>query len=430
MKTITLSPGVRLHAFLEDRFKSEYLCANFLSPPPADSPANGILLSSMLACGSARYPSSTLLNRALEEAYDTAFSCRSFRIGETRVQPFAVSWLSGRFIPDGFDTEKEALSFLTDGIFHPNVQNGAFDKEELQKQIFNRIDDLHAEKNNKQRYAIKQCLRLMCKDEPFARGGTCTEQEFKSVSAEGLYTYYQQLLQNAPIELYYFGKKDAEALAGELDPLFAPLYTEKRALRRDTVSPLKPQVLRRVEESTAFQSTLCLGFKTPIVLDDPLYPALTVMKEMLSDSPVSLLFTNVREKESLCYYCSASGEPGKGLLLISAGIDRKNAAYAEELILAQLEKMKKGDFEEELFLLAKQALIQSYKELSDSPAYIEGWYLRRSLMGLRDSPEQTAQRIKTVTKEQVILAANSLSLDTVYLLQGVKGGEHRGISKD
>ncbi|MBQ7846672.1 MAG: insulinase family protein, partial [Clostridia bacterium] len=103
---------------------------------------------------------------------------------------------------------------------------------------------------------------------------------------------------------------------------------------------------------------------------------------------------------------------------------------AEELILAQLEKMKKGDFEEELFLLAKQALIQSYKELSDSPAYIEGWYLRRSLMGLRDSPEQTAQRIKTVTKEQVILAANSLSLDTVYLLQGVKGGEHRGTSKD
>ena len=152
-------------------------------------------------------------------------------------------------------------------------------------------------------------------------------------------------------------------------------------------------------------------------------PAQVVMKEILSNSPVSLLFTNVREKESICYYCSALSETGKGLFLISAGIDKKNTEKAENAILAQVESMKTGDFSYDLIALAKKALISAYKDLYDSPAHLEAWYLRRALAGRWDSPLDMARQVEEVSKEQIVACAKALTLDTVFLLEGQKGGE-------
>ena len=147
------------------------------------------------------------------------------------------------------------------------------------------------------------------------------------------------------------------------------------------------------------------------------------MKEILSDSPVSMLFTNVREKESICYYCSAISETGKGLFLISAGIDRKNADRAEDAIAAQIEALKKGEFSDDLIALAKKALVSAYKDLYDSPAHLEAWYLRRNLAGRWDSPLDMAKQVEMVSKEQIVACAEALRLDTVFLLDGQKGGE-------
>ena len=88
-----------------------------------------VLLPSVMAQSNARYPDNMLFNKALEESYNTSFACRLFRIGDTRVQPFAVSWLSDRFVPDGFGTEDFALGFLKDTLLFPRLEEGAFPAE-------------------------------------------------------------------------------------------------------------------------------------------------------------------------------------------------------------------------------------------------------------------------------------------------------------
>ena len=424
METILLRDGVRLHAFTEERFKSEYLSANLICPPDLSKTGPSVLLPSLLGQSNGVYPNSAAFNRALEQAYNTSFSYRMFRIGESRIQPFAVSWLANRFVPDDFSTEDFALRFLKDTMLFPHLRNGLFPEDELKKQIRNRIDDLSAEKNNKQRYALKQCVRSLCKGEPFATPLGGTAEELQQVTPESLYTYYRSILQKAPVEFYYFGRTAPELLAKRLEEMFSPLFSSKQPLIRESVSRPKDEVLKVNEEAIATQSTLCLGFKTPITLDHPLHPAQVMMKEILADSPVSLLFTNVREKESLCYYCSALSESGKGLFVISCGIDRKNRKRAEDAILSQVEAMRKGLFSEDLLALAKKALINSYKDLYDSPAYLEAWYLRRNLSGMWDSPADMAKRIEGVTRDEIVACAESLVLDTVYFLEGQKGGEN------
>jgi predicted Zn-dependent peptidase len=427
METVVLADGIRLHHFHEERFKSEYLSANLICPPLVTHSAHSVLLSSLMGQSNARYPKTAEFSKALETAYNTSFSSKMFRIGETRIHPFAVSWLSERFVRDGFQTTDFALDFLASTLFEPHLKEGLFPEKELQKQIKNRIDDLAAEKNNKQRYALKQCVRELCKGEPFATPLGSTVKDLQEVTPASLHGYYTALLEKAPVEFYYFGRTPAKELAKRISLLFAPLFTKKDGLQRESVSLPKSTPVRLTEEAPVSQSTLCLGFKTPVTLAHPLHPAQVVLKEMLSDSPISLLFTNVREKESLCYYCSALSESGKGLFVISGGVDKSNVKRAEEAIFKQIETMQKGDFSEDLLFLAKKSLISSYKDLYDSPAYLEAWYLRRNLFGMWDSPADMAKKIEKVTREEIVSCANLLTLDTVYLLEGQKGGEASGM---
>lgn len=46
----------------------------------------------------------------------------------------------------------------------------------------------------------------------------------------------------------------------------------------------------------------------------------------------SKLFMNVREKMSLCYYCSSSPDSYKGLLFVQSGIEVENRKVAETAI--------------------------------------------------------------------------------------------------
>lgn len=424
METILLANDIRLHYFEEKRFKSEYFSANLICPPSIAAPAHSVLLSSMMGQSNSDFKDSASFSKALEEAYNTSFSCRMFRIGETRIHPFAVSWLSGRFIKDGFLSEEFAFDFLSKTLFKPHLVNGVFPQKELDKQIKNRIDDLNSEKNNKQRYALKQCVRALCKGEPFAIPLGSTVEDLSAVTPASLYDYYKALLEKAPVEFYYFGRMDKEELAHRILKQFSPLFCKKDPITREAISLPKDSPLRITEEALASQSTLCLGFKTSVTLDHPLHPAQVVFKEILSDSPVSLLFTNVREKESLCYYCSALSETGKGLFVISCGVDKKNAQKAENAIFEQIEAIQKGLFSDDLIELAKKALISSYKDLYDSPAYLEAWYLRRILFGMWDAPLDMAEKIEKVTKDEIVACARMLTLDTVYFLEGQKGGEN------
>ncbi|MBP3320922.1 MAG: insulinase family protein [Clostridia bacterium] len=422
MNSMILKEGIRLNAFEETRFKSEYLSLNLLCPSELIKVGASALLPSVISQANARYPDSVRLNRALEEAYNTSFACRMFRIGDTRIQPFAVSWLSDRYVPDGFGTEEFALGFLRDCLLEPKLENGVFPVGELQNQIRNRIDDLNAEKNNKQRYAIKQCVRLMCEGDPFSIPLGGSEKELQNTSARDLYDYYRTILEKAPIEIYYFGRKNGEQIGEEIVKRFSPLFTEKGCVPPDVPAQKRGDIVHKTESALAQQSVLCLGYKTEITLCHPLHAAQVVMKEILSDSPVSLLFTEVREKESLCYYCSSLSETGKGLFIISAGVDRKNAKRAKQAILEQIERLKRGEFSDDLLYLAKKALINSYKDLYDSPAYLEAWYLRRRLAGREDAPLDMAKRVEAVTKEMIVACAEALMLDTVFLLDGRKGG--------
>ena len=377
--------------------------------------------------GCAAHPTVRDTEKALLDLYGASLFTRGYFVGETYVQPFSIAYQSADFLPDGEDTEKQALDLLFEFMLSPCAARGAFKKEYVDYQKKNALDRLKAAKNDKRRYAVRQCIRMLCRGERSGYPEKDYEKDIKSLTARALYIYRDSILQKAPIEIFYFGRRDKESVRALLAERMAPLFTAKEAPVKDDPSPLKEALERKTERIRANQSVLCMGFKTPILPGDRRYIAYSLMREMLCDSPVSLLFTNVREKMGLCYDCFSLPLTTKGALVLSAGIETRSAAIAEKAILTEIENMKQERFDDALLENCKRSICNDIEEMKDNPTALEGRVLRMLLAGTSGELDDLPEKIRAVRRKDVAEAANTLVPDSFFLLEAQSAGGGNGI---
>ena len=159
-----------------------------------------------------------------------------------------------------------------------------------------------------------------------------------------------------------------------------------------------------------------MGFSSDTAGDDDSTMPLMVMTDIFGGGPYSRLFDNVREKMSLCYYCSASSSRVKGLITVESGVEEQNAEKAEKAISEQLEIMKKGEFTEFEFSSSVKSLRDSLNSYNDSQPLLDLWYALKAVNKNLYSPEDIAEKISAVTRDEIIAAANGVKLHTVYKL--------------
>ena len=166
------------------------------------------------------------------------------------------------------------------------------------------------------------------------------------------------------------------------------------------------------------QAKLVMGFRTGIFQPQKEVAAMRMAMTIFGGTPSSKLFVNVREKQSLCYYCGASYNSMKGIVLVQSGVEEKNIEKARAEILKQLVELQQGRFTEEEWSAAKLSLLNAYRATADSLGALSGWLLTQSLSGRPLTLEEAAAEMEAVTREEIVAAANQLSLDTVYCLVG------------
>ena len=140
------------------------------------------------------------------------------------------------------------------------------------------------------------------------------------------------------------------------------------------------------------------------------------MSLLFGGGTTSLLFNNVREKLSLCYYCSSAYSRSSGLLFVRSGIEESNFQKAVDEIKRQLAIIANNEFTDDEFNASKLFALSAFDNISDSIGSIEQWYAVQHLDGCVRTPQQAAERMKAVTRSQVAECASLARLDTVYLL--------------
>ncbi len=419
-----ICPGVGLHTVQTDKFKSSQLTVNLFVPLRKETASAYSLLTDVLTRGTERYPTMRDLHRRRDELYSLGLGAYVHKIGESQVVTFALLGLDDAYAFDGMHILEEGMELLGQVVFHPATEGGVFRASYVEQEKRNLANDIRARIDDKTSYAYRRCLELMCAGEPYAVDHEGDLDELEKLDAKTLWDAYRTLLAEARVELFYVGSKsDGEVF--DLCRKYLP-FAPREADFPPTGSGRAPEVPRVVtERMDVTQSKLNLGFRTSCRLSAGDYGKLVLFNELFGASPNSRLFLNVREKQSLCYYCSSGSDGGlKGLLVVHSGIERKNRQKAVDAILAQLDDLRAGHITDGELETARRSLRDSYREISDSPSALSSWYLRRMTAGVTDSPEDVLARLDDVTVADVVSVANDLRLDTVYCLEGTEKEEN------
>ncbi len=420
MKREFLTDRVALNLIEVDKFKSNYLSVSFAVPFDKISSAMNALILKILKRGTKSYPNMIELSKKLEYLYSADIYTKAVAFGETQLLSFSIDALDNRYALDDTDILGEALKVLGEIIFEPITENGMFVQSYFDSEKRNQLDDIAASINNKAKYALERMCENMFKDEKYRISSLGDAEFVKSIDNATLFNHYKSILNGASIEITFVGKTDMDALKKALSAMlesYAPssCFMPKTEVIRNVCS-----VKEIHEKCIGKQGNLVMGFRTGTVLSDGDYPKMALLSELYGGSATSMLFMNVREKMSLCYYCSSVPEAVKGIMLVRAGIENKNFETAKNEILKQLEELRKGNFSEEELAAAKLSLINAYHEISDNPQALQNWYLGRTLSGISQSPEEAIAVVEQVTKEDIIDTAKKIMLDTVYFLEGVE----------
>lgn len=424
---LTVLPGVTLMACSTDRFKVGLLSMTMPLPIRREDAPAASLLMSVLRRGTERYPSMELINRRLDELYATPCNIRNGSTGSAQCLGFSAELLGQRFLLDDTPLTEEVLSLIMQMLCHPlKDADGLLNARYVEAEKKNISDAVRALINRPSAYALSRFYDIF--NEQYEHGHLLcgSVAQIEAVTREQMAAVHERMLCRAPIRFFYIGNEDPQVLAALLArtlerELPARFATGAAVAQEDFRLPvLKAQPLRRVdEEMPVGQSHLILGYRTGIRLGDPEFYAMMLCNEILGSSPVSRLFTQVREERSLCYSCSSDYVIDRGDVIISCGIDKDSRDEAEQAIREQVEVMRTGAFTDAELEAARQLLLATYAQLIDSTKAIGGFYTTRQLLGVSQTIEDCRAAFAAVTREQVIAAARRMTPDTVYFLRGM-----------
>lgn len=416
---IQLMPGVFLNMFQTDRFKTGCFSFNLLRPLTLEDAAPNALLPSVLLRGCRSYPDMQSISHRLDHLYGATVGTLVRKKGEVQSVGLYTDFLEDRYAEQE-PIFAQMMEFLGELLFSPCGAPEGFVEEYVESEALNLSNTLDSRINDKRTWAVNRLLHNMCKDESYSVPRLGEKETLSGINGKNLFERWQNILSTSPIELFYLGQQPKETVLQAMEKLLQQLPA-RQAVSMPQTAVVQPQrAVQYVQEAMdVTQGKMTIGLRTDITTQDPRYPALMMLNTVYGGGMTSKLFVEIREAQSLCYYASSSMDKFKGIMMVDCGIEFQNYNVALEGILHQLDLCKQGQITEEEMESARSYLISSLKSGNDSPGRLDDYAIGQAIAGLSGTMEDMAAKVQTVTKEQVVEAANSLSLDTVYFLNGV-----------
>ena len=416
MKTQEIYEGVVFNSISVNRFKTMKLAVNIFQPLNEETAAVNALLCYMLVRCCKKYPDFTTLSKKLGSLYGAELNGSVSKMGDMQCLNIAVSGLDDRYALDGESVSEQLGELLCEVLFNPKVENGCFDEADMLQEKRQLLDMIDSEFNDKRTYASQRLISIMCADELYGVNRCGTKEQINALTTADVYKAWQDMLKNAHFEFTYVGGSNPEKAINIIDNSFKEIKRTPIELSNDVVYTV-PKENEVIEEMDVAQSKLEIGVRTACAEPEKEATATRVMCAILGGTATSKLFTNVREKKSLCYYCLSRFYRLKGIMVIESGVETDNIEAAKSAILNEIEEMKKGNISDFEINSAKLAIVNSFRSIVDTVPGITSWYSTQLMDASVDTPEQAAAKINAVTKDEIIAAANKLQLDTVYVLK-------------
>ena len=433
-----VSDRVHLRVLHTDRIKTARFGIYFVLPADKKRSPLSTLLRNVLIRGCEKFPSLERINLELDGLYGTTLNARNFLDGDRHIIGFCAEMLDDRYAVFDADGDMDILARTVDLVANillcPLMEKGLFREDIMEKEKGYLCDSIKADINDTRSYSKDKFRRLMCDGEPYGVHLLGSVDEVMAITAKELTEHLAYVLANAKVEMFYVGNEDADCVYGIVKEAFGEkgensfLLLSKNAANYPSLRHTgKGKVKYFSEDKPVSQGILHVGYSYGGEdTSRHAYCSAVVLCEMLGVMQSSYLFTNLRERLGLCYYCGSSLEPTKWIFSVSCGINPTDREEAEGEIFRLMRAVADGtgidgggvrEIEYGVSL-ALRSLKNYIRQLPDSAGAMEGFYLSRVLAGREkeDTLQDFFEGISRVTARDVIKIAGCFELDTVYFL--------------
>ena len=416
-----IADGINLNIIKTNKFKTNAITVDFIRPLNENEASLNALLPCVLNRGSKKYKSMDVIKSKLDMLYGASLYSDVGKKGDNQVFGFVMSFVDCDYISEDINMLKECSGVLLDIILNQVVNGNSFDMDFVESEKKNLVNKIKSQINDKRSYSVTRCLEEMFKNEAYGISDIGEIEKVEKITPEELYNHYKNVLETSQIEIFYVGnEKSIKGLVPKLKKAFSKI-DRKNILPCENKVKDKADKVKEIEDKLNItQGKLVLGFQTGAITEENV-AAYSVFNVIFGGSPASKLFMNVREKLSLCYYCSSRIIRQKSIMYIASGIEFDNKEKAYNEILNQLESVKNGDFTLEEIANAIKYLKNSYMTLEDTNVSMAEYYLTGIIGQNVTSPSEMIRKISKVKKEDIIECAKKVTLDTVYFMNKKEG---------
>lgn len=401
---------MNIKRFENNKFKTNEIALFLTMPLKKETITMNALIPMILRRGSKNYPNQLLISKKLENMYGAGFNCGIDKSADYCVLKFYIETVANKYLPNNEDLTQEAIDMLMDIVFNPLVVNEGFDKDYVQQEKENLCKIIDARKDDKQAYAFNRCIEEMFKDEPYGTYKFGSKEDLKNINEKNLYEYYKKMIEECRCDIFINGidankvqiKDDKKANNNEIKEIEK---NEKQSIDNEE------KVVN--ETMNVVQGKLVIGLNAKYENKF----AISMYNAILGGGANSKLFQNVREKASLAYSAGSRYIRRKDSIFIITGIELKNYDKALKIIKEQLEEMKDGNITDKEFSDAKQLVLATLKLIPESQEDMISFDFDQNLFKENLSFEEYYKNIEKITKDDVIKAAQNVSINTIYYLK-------------
>ena len=421
MNIKTLSSGLNLCYHKTTQFKTSVVTLNIITPLDAKA-SHKALLVHLLARTNKDYPTITEMNRKLASLYGAVISPSVHKIGESQVLSLSLVCIDERFALSNEAVLAEGIKLLLDCLFTPDITPKGFKEDNMEREKRLLCEKIDSENDDKIRYAYKKMISEMCCDENYGISELGEKEEIEALTGADVFTVWKQLLLYSHMQINITGNFNEILVEDAILPYFEKLERKKNDITEVHTEFITESYASKTvtEKQKVQQGKLVIGMRAGMTYDMDNFAAIKVMTAIFGSGTFSKLFMNVTEKLSLCYYCSARLIASKGIIAVQSGVETENIDKALEAIRFELDEVRKGNFTEEDIKAAKLSLKDSYNSISDSVMSTDSWFTAQCLSGEFLTPDDYINMIENVSREEIIVAANMVTEDTVFILESEK----------
>ena len=405
-----------IHIINTKRFKTISLNITFSNKfNKLDIPYLNLLVKNLIS-STKKYKTSSSLAILGEELYGSSISSSFNIIGNVERMMISLDFLNPKYTEETMI--KESIDFLNECLFNPNIANKSFEPHYYDINKNNIINSLKSIKDNAYSYAFINFKNEMYKDNSLSYSLFKNISKIEKITNKDLYDFYLKVINAFKVDIFLIGNIDSEKeYIKYLDKMFKNRNiksNKKLSLTNELKSLNKIEVK---EKSNFSQSQLFIGYTFKDLTEYEKKYVLNYYNGILGGINNSLLFSEVRENNSLCYSIDSFVTKDPYSLVVETEIDKTNYDKVISIVNKIIKDMSDKSIISPLFNTTKEYINTSLNNYYDNIGIIIDHYYRGEFEEIEDI-ELRREKYSKVTVDDVIKLSKKITKNVTYFLEG------------